>query len=78
MTKQLSYDDIADRNFTGGLSPSEYLDQLWPGDRCPEDESVNRLTSEDPDEDDDESPGTCDEMSQWDLDGDEVDEDDDE
>jgi hypothetical protein len=45
-------------------------------DDAADDEAVNRLTSEDPEDDDDESPGTCDEMSQWDLDGEEPDDDD--
>ena len=37
-------------------------------------DEVNTLTDEDPANDDDESAGTCDEMGDWDLDGDEEDE----
>jgi hypothetical protein len=28
----IQYHGIADPNFTGGLSPAEYLDKLWEGD----------------------------------------------
>jgi hypothetical protein len=28
----IRYDDIADPNFTNGLSPAEYLEKLWEGD----------------------------------------------
>lgn len=46
-----------------------------------EDRDVVNSVEADPDEDDDESPGTCDEMFQWDLDDEDADffgEDDDE